>query len=122
MNCNPSGQFWNIQLTAKRFPRELFENLPEDIREYYSIENLWVISVDPQESNPRYFVAEEYSRAWDNSKQLCLYAGDSQGGPAAEYGEEYRDSVIEGDYTQYQTSDRFTTEFTYSQFDVQCLP
>ena len=97
-------------------------DLPEDIRQYYNIDNLWVISIDPPNGEPRSFIAEKFIRSWDNSKEICLYAGNSQGGPAVEYGRDYRDSVIEGRYNYYQTDQRFSTQFAYSQFDEDgCL-
>ena len=110
------GQFWNIQLTARRFTDTSFlQNIPAEFRQYYNTDNLWLITVNGPNDNMRQFVAEKYSRAWDNSRQVCLYAGNSQGGPAAEYG--FRDSVIEGTYSEYSVSALHETNFKYSQFE-----
>ena len=110
------GQFWNIQLTARRFTDTSFlQNIPAEYRQFYNTDNLYVITVNPDGSQIRQFVAEKYRRAWDNSEQVCLYAGNSQGGPAAEYG--FRDSVIEGSYSQYGVGGLHETDFEFSRFE-----
>ena len=76
---------------------------------------MWLVTVDPGQGSIRQFVAEKYVRAWDNSKQVCLYGGNSQGGPAAEFVS--KDSVIEGRYSQYAVGGLHETSFVYSQFD-----
>ncbi len=89
-----------------------------EYRQYYNTDNLWLITVY-QEDQMRQFVAEKYTRAWDNSKQVCLYAGNSQGGAAAEYG--LSDSVIEGSYSHYSVEGLHQTNFRYSEFEEgQC--
>lgn len=81
---------------------------------------MWLVTVN-QGNSIRQFVAEKYVRAWDTSKQVCLYAGNSQGGPAAEF--IAKDSVIEGHYSHYVVGGLHDTEFTYSQFvESNCLP
>ena len=45
----------------------------------------------------------------------CYYAGSSQGGRTGE--REENDSVIEGDYTDYQVGGLFDDNFIYSQFE-----
>lgn len=101
---------------ASRFTDTSFlDSIPMEYRQYYNTENLWLITVTTPNAGIRQFVAEKYVRTWDNSKQVCLYAGNSQGGPAAEYG--FKDSVVEGGYRDYILSGRHETDFKYSQFN-----
>ena len=45
----------------------------------------------------------------------CYYVGSAQGGRTAE--REENESVIEGQYTDYQVSGLFDDDFVYSQFE-----
>ena len=73
----------------------------------------------PPSDDTRQFIAERFVKAWDGSEQICLHAGNAQGGPSSEY--VFRDSVIEGSYSDYYVAGPHDTNFDYSQFDEsQC--
>jgi len=94
-------------------PVELSEytgETPDDNLSYYSIK------VTPADGDEREFVGHLYDVTWDFTPLPCVYAGNRNGGPVAEF-DDPNDSVIEGHYTNYETGGLFNTGFTYSQFD-----
>lgn len=75
---------------------------------------------DPDDpSRTRRFLAELFSRTWDNSRNRCFYAGNGQAGPSFGGSDEAfpDDSVIEGTYADYRVDGIFEDEFDFSQFD-----
>ena len=53
---------------------------------------------------------------WEFEKRPCIYVGNSQAGPIVEV-DDPNDSVIEGEYTEYEVESMFATDFTYSHFN-----
>ena len=46
----------------------------------------------------------------------CLFTGDRQGGATNAFGDP-NDSVIQGSFQDYEVSDLFSNDFTFSIFD-----
>ena len=67
-------------------------------------------------STIRTFTAILYEHNWEFERQPCFYAGNQQAGPIAEV-EDPNDSVIEGEYFDYQTEGLFTSDYKYSRFE-----
>ncbi|KAL5468739.1 hypothetical protein EMCRGX_G029850 [Ephydatia muelleri] len=112
LNLRPSshgiiGQFWNIPISMVHYSG----TLPQG---YDSIDPLYIITINPPHSPSRSFLGEQYGRTWDNTKKTCYYSGGAQGGRTGVASPD--DSVIEGAYTDYITSDIFSTLFRYNQF------
>ncbi len=63
---------------------------------------------------PRSFLGDLFPRTWDNSREECLYVGNGQGGPSAEF-DSLKGSVIEGRYKEYIVDSLFETEFAYDR-------
>ena len=84
---------------------------------------LRIVTVEPQESPARSFLAAEFSRTWENRQDTCFYAGSGQAGRSGEI-EAVDDSVIEGRYSDYLVGgedDIFEPEFEFSRFeDERC--
>lgn len=57
-----------------------------------------------------------YSLTWERMQGPCLYAGNRQAGKIYEV-DDPNDSVIEGNFTEYEVPGRFETSFKYSEFD-----
>lgn len=106
----PPGQFWNIPIGIEPFTHT---GVPDP---YFLEEELFVITVNPTNSEQRQFVAERYEQTWDTTEGLCFYAGSYQGGPVQEI-EEPNDSVIQGSWQNYRVSGLFSSRFVYSQFN-----
>ena len=111
----PLGQFWNIPIHVTPFHFTGPVN--------YDLQNqeLYLVEVEPKNSDTRRFVAEYYPRSWDpNRPEPCLYAGDQQGGRILEI--KYpNDPVIENNYRLYNAQSLFGTSFRFSQFESsQC--
>ena len=68
---------------------------------------------------PRSFLGDLYPRTWDNTKEECLYVGNSQGGPVRGFGS-FTDSVIEGIYTDYIVPSLFATEYQFDRIQGVC--
>lgn len=85
------------------------------------LENRYSITVThPDASRERRFTAILYQFNWEFAKQPCFYAGNQQGGPIAEVMEP-NDSVIEGEYSDYQMDGMFATEYKFNHFEEdQC--
>ena len=74
----------------------------------------------PDATRQRTFTAILYDFNWEFAKQPCFYAGDQQGGPIAEVVEP-NDSVIEGEYFDYQTNGIFASGYKFSRCEEnQC--
>jgi len=54
---------------------------------------------------------------WEFEKHPCIYVGNSQAGPIQEV-DAPNDSVIEGEYTDYEVDSMFATDFIYSHFET----
>ena len=67
----------------------------------------------------RSFLGDLFPRTWDNTREECLYVGNGQGGPSAEF-PVFRDSVIEGRYTDYIVDSIFATDFAYDRIGGNC--
>ena len=85
----------------------------------YTEPDTYVITVPYPGASDRTFVGEWVGVNWLGEGPGCVYAGNSQGGPAAEF-EEYNDPVIMGNYKQYAVSSLFEHSFLYSQFNGKC--
>jgi len=99
-------------------PVELDEytgDVPSDNLTYYRVK------VTTANNDEREFVGHLYDTTWDFTPLPCVYAGNRNGGPVVEF-EDPNDSVIEGKYTDYETSGLFSTQFRYSQFDTSRCP
>ena len=50
--------------------------------------------------------------SWESSRKYCLYAGDKQG-----------NTVIQGNYTNYEVDEILSPQFVYSTFnETKCVP
>ena len=78
----------------------------------------YLIRVPYPRSQERSFVGILGDKTWEFEKRPCLYVGNSQGGPIDEVDKDGpNDSVIEGEYTQYEVAGLFSTLFTYGRFN-----
>ena len=93
-----TGQFWNIPIAVTEVKGSTYI-------EVYEV----------GDSRYRRFPVFPYPLTWDHTERRCYYAGNIQGGP--ELSNDPSKSVIEGLYTQYQTSGLFDTTFDFKQFD-----
>ena len=80
-----------------------------------------MVNVKHPQAPLRSFLADYYGHVWDGSPKPCLYAGSSQGGPISDV--EPNDSVIEGDYFQYEVGSLFDSNFRYNRLNTNetCL-
>ena len=76
----------------------------------------YTVTVNHPGSPPRSFVGIRYSVTWEFEKRPCIYVGNSQAGPIDEV-DTPNDSVIEGEYTEYEVASMFATSFKYSHFE-----
>lgn len=60
----------------------------------------YIVAINYLSSPPRSFVGLLSSVTWEFERRPCMYAGNSQAGPIGNV-DTPNDSVIEGDYTQY---------------------
>lgn len=104
-----AAQFWNVPVELAEFTG----STPDDTLKYYTVK------VTPPSGNAREFVGHLYDVTWDFTPIPCVYAGNRNGGPVAEF-DDPNDSVIEGKYDEYVTDDLFSTDFTYERFGRQC--
>ena len=93
------GQFWNIPIGVQNFT----------IDPYYNI------TVNGGFGTTRSFVGSLYKRPWEIMLP-CLFTGDRQGGATNAFGDP-NDSVIQGSFQDYEVSDLFSNDFTFSIFD-----
>ncbi|XP_064387502.1 uncharacterized protein LOC135335845 isoform X3 [Halichondria panicea] len=95
------GQFWNIPVSSSPINGSFY-----------------TVTVNPDDSSARSFTAEILSRTWDKRRESCLYAGNSQGGSYNELQDSSfpADSVIQGRFSEYQTTGLYATAWRYSQF------
>ena len=101
------GQFWNVPVTVESLNRT--RDGP-----------LFLVSVAYPDAPVRRFVAELIDYNWVGDTSVsCLYAGNSNAGPTAEY-QEHNDGVIMGDYLDYLVQSMFDPVYTYSQFESSC--
>lgn len=98
---------------------------PPGVTLEHPVENLFnvtVFPVDSQDPNigltPRSFLGDLFQRTWDNSREECLYIGNGQAGPSGELFDSFRDSVIEGRYTDYVVPSLFETDFAYDRIET----
>ena len=110
-----TGQFWNIPISYTPYDGELPDYL-DALKE-----KLHIVTVEPENGSPvRNFLAEEFSRTWENRQDTCFYAGNGQAGRSGMVAAA-DDSVIEGNYSDYLMSSIFEDDFVYSQFEgSQC--
>ena len=97
----PAGQFWNIPITTHVFD---------------AVNNSYIVTVEPPGRPARHFISDRYNRVWDNSRRVCYYTGNGQGGRSGET-LAADDSVIEGNYRDYLVADLFSDEFLYEEFE-----
>ena len=109
-----TGQFWNVPIQVSAFTGTLFDQL--DARS-----DRYTVAVQHPASPPRTFTAILLGVDWEFNRNPCFYAGNQQGGPIYEVADP-NDSVIEGDYFDYEVPDAFETQFTYNRFvEGRCL-
>ena len=107
------GQFWNVETTVTQYNGTL--------RDGSTVDNSYRINIKPRNKPVRSFVGFLEPVTFDFTRQQCLYAGNSQGGPINEVIEEgLNDSLLEGDYTEYQMDSSFDTEYVYGHFESSC--
>ena len=94
-----AGQFWDVPISIN--------SSAED--------GVFVDINDIDAPNYRHIPARKHSLTWDHFHQTCYYVGNSQGGPEKSRNQE--ESVIEGSYTDYETSGLFDTGFLHEQFE-----
>ena len=83
----------------------------------------YTITVNHPQAPPRSFVADLYHRTWDRTLKPCLYAGSSQAGPISEVVGAPNDSVIEGEYFEYEVEDGiFGRDFIYNRLLATSCP
>jgi hypothetical protein len=92
-----------------------------DSSDVLDLENRYSVTVShPDAERERTFTAILYDFNWEFGRQPCFYAGNQQGGPIAEVLDP-NDSVIEGEYFDYETDGLFATDYKFSRFDeYQC--
>ena len=101
------AQFWNVPVELSEYTGG---DEPNDGLKYYTVQ------VTPSSGNVRRFVGHLYSVSWEFTPIPCVYAGNRNAGPVAEFNNP-NDPVIQGNYTEYEVNDLFSTEFEYEQFD-----
>ena len=102
-SCIP-GQFWNIPITTTQISASTSYN----------------VTIQPTNGAPtRYVHGEIYERTWDNTKERCIYLGNSQGGSSRE-NLRLNDPVIQGHYTDYKMDSLFDTEYDYEEWESDC--
>ena len=79
-------------------------------------EERYVINVTHPDAEPRVFTGLLHDQTWELKPGLCLYAGNQQGGPIYEVPDP-NDSVIEGEYPDYEVQGPFDTVFAFSRFN-----
>ena len=72
-----------------------------------------MVNVKHPQASLRSFLASYHSIVWDGSTKPCLYAGSSQGGSITNV--EPNDSVIEGNYPEYEVDELFGSSFKYNR-------
>ena len=109
------GQFWNVPIQVANF------NGPVESSDVLDLEDRYSITVShPDAERERMFTAILYDFNWEFARQPCFYAGNQQGGPIAEVMDP-NDSVIEGEYFDYQTEELFATGYKFTRFEEnQC--
>lgn len=108
----PTGQFWNIPVSADIFTGNLTTDSPV---------TPYVVTVDHPDDPPRQFVAELFERTWDKSRRPCLYAGDGQGGSIFDPVTP-NDPVIAGTFRDYEVSSLFGSDFVYNKLEERDCP
>ena len=121
---SPPGQFWNVDVSVEPFTPPLGSNLEQNF------DMLFNITIHPERDPndptapvplPRSFLGDRSTRTWDNTHEECLYVGNGQGGPSAEFDSDtLKDSVIEGRYKDYIVSSMFETDFAYNRIQGNC--
>ena len=107
------GQFWNVPVSVTEFDGDFGGTSRSD--------DYLIRLSDPISKNERSFVGIKEDITWEFEKRPCLYVGNSQGGPIDEV-ESPNDSVIEGDYTEYEVGSLFATAFRFGQFiETECI-
>lgn len=95
--------------------------MPVELGEYTGVApdelKYYTVKVSPPGGSVREFVGHLYDVTWDFTPIPCVYAGNRNGGPVAEF-DDPNDSVIEGNYIQYEVDSLFSTEFVYDRFDT----
>ena len=76
---------------------------------------MYVLIYDPSNPSYRRIPAFLAPRTWDHTKAPCYYVGNAQGGPSQSH--DAIESVIEGKFDQYETTDLFGDKFDFSIFD-----
>ena len=112
-----TGQFWGIPININPY-RGVWRG------SFTPLSARWNITMMPTApASPRSFAAILGSRTWTHDgrpvipNSVCLYAGDSQGGPLGEARNFDFGPVVEGHYTEYICEGGiYDTTFTYSKY------
>ena len=107
------GQFWNVPIEVADFDGQVESSDVLDLQNRYAI-----TVTHPNAERERTFTAILYDFNWEFGRQPCFYAGNQQGGPIAEVLDP-NDSVIEGEYFDYETEGLFATRYKFSRFEEQ---
>ena len=75
----------------------------------------YAVTVNAPDGLSRSFVSSLYERPWEIMLP-CLFSGNRQGGATNAFGDP-NDSIIQGSYQDYEVSNLFDTDFTFSTFD-----
>lgn len=113
-----AGQFWNVPVKVSNY--EVPPSATPGHRQTIKQHTPYMVTVAyPGADTTRSFAVYLYHRTWDQTASLCLYAGNSQGGPWSELPGQ-NDSIIEGSYKDYITRDLFDVNFVFSRFKGGC--
>lgn len=116
-----AGQFWNVPIEISEFTGTLFRDEAYPDEELDERDDRYTVSVQHPSSPQRVFTAILLGVDWEFNRNPCFYAGNQQGGPIREV-EEPNDSVIEGDFVDYEISSAFDTQYQFSRFaDETCV-
>ena len=110
------AQFWGIKIDVVPY------NGTDD--DGVNVQNHYIVTVDHPDAPERKFIGSMYFLTWEFEETPCIYAGNGQGGPLAEFSTtSTNDPVIQGEYTDYSVTRPFEVDFVYAIEDEgSCNP
>lgn len=114
------AQFWNVMVSVEPYTPPSKQSVEQNTDLQFNV--TVQAAPDPEKPNQelyRSFLGDLFPRTWDNTREECLYVGNSQGGPSAEFAI-FPDSVIEGSYRDYIVDSMFGTDFGYDRIQGVC--